>query len=151
MSINLAVFGGNLVQDPDFKEINGRPLLKLRVINSEFWKDKSTGEKMERKTAVNVAYWSKRGLWLSQNLSKGSYVVVHGKLTSNTKETPEGRKTFWEIKAENIEFNSAKKRTPEVAKQESMQSMMPLTLDEAMDNIGNLKTQSKYSTDEIPF
>ena len=81
-----STFGGRLGRDPELLQTNGGALLKLSVAT-----DRWDGRAKERVTQwVRVAWFGKRAEGLEQHLKKGSYVIVTGRVYTDSWEDREG-------------------------------------------------------------
>lgn len=82
MSTNRATLDGHLGADPDIRTLpNGNRMASFRLATTETWKDKTTGEKMDRTQWHSVVCFSD---WLAdvvqKKLKKGSRVLVEGQI-----------------------------------------------------------------------
>jgi len=93
---------GNLGADPELKHAtNGTAYLRFRLATTERWKDKQ-GELQERTDWHTVQLWGKRAEALANYLSKGSRVMVEGKVETNSYEKDGQPKYFTYVKARDI-------------------------------------------------
>jgi len=75
---------GNLGKDPVFKKFdNGNHLIKFSLATTDYYKNKD-GEKMQDTQWHNLVAWGKTAELMEQILTKGSRVVVQGKLVSRS-------------------------------------------------------------------
>lgn len=81
-SVNKAIIIGNLGADPEVKSFqNGGKICNLRIATSENWKDKNTGEKMERTEWHSVVLQSDGLVGVAERfLKKGAKVYIEGQL-----------------------------------------------------------------------
>lgn len=68
---------GSLGKDCIVKEVNGKNVINFSVASSEKWTD-AQGNKQERTTWVEAAYWTEK-TGISPYLLKGTKVYVEGK------------------------------------------------------------------------
>ncbi len=81
--INKVILIGNLGADPEIRTTpSGDAVATLRIATSETWKDKQTGERMERTEWHRVILWRRLGEIAQQYLHKGSKVYIEGKITT---------------------------------------------------------------------
>ena len=81
-----STFGGRLGRDPEIMETKGGALLKLSVAT-----DRWDGRAKERVTQwVRVAWFGKRAEGLGRLLAKGSYVIVTGRIYTDSWEDRDG-------------------------------------------------------------
>jgi single-strand DNA-binding protein len=79
--INKAILVGNLGREPDIRfTSNGEAIANLAVATSESWKDKNTGEKIEKTEWHRVVVFGKLADVCQKYLHKGSKIFVEGKL-----------------------------------------------------------------------
>jgi len=79
-SLNKVMLIGNLGKDPESKFLpNGDAVVNFSIACSESWKDKNTGEKVEKTEWINVVAFRKLAEICGKWLTKGSKVYVEGK------------------------------------------------------------------------
>lgn len=78
-SLNKVMLIGNLGNDPDYKQVGGRPLAKFRLATNRTWKDHSGGVKKDTEWH-NVVVWGKLADTCGRYLSKGKQVYIEGRL-----------------------------------------------------------------------
>jgi len=79
-SLNKVMLIGNLGKDVETKLLpNGDAVCNFSIACSESWKDKNTGEKVEKTEWINVVAFRKLAEICDKWLSKGSKVYVEGK------------------------------------------------------------------------
>lgn len=81
-SVNKVILIGHLGAAPEVRRTqDGRPIVNLRLATSESWRDKTTGERMERTHWHRIVIFSE-GLCkvAEQYLKKGSKVYLEGAL-----------------------------------------------------------------------
>lgn len=90
--INHATFGGHLVRDPELRVTpSGTPVCTITIANNQKWKTES-GEEREKVTFLDVTAWGKTGEIIAKFFTKGSPIIVWGRLDldqwedKNTKE-----------------------------------------------------------------
>lgn len=81
-SVNRVILLGNLGQDVEIKSFqNGGRIANLRIATSEQWKDKQSGQKMERTEWHSVVLQSDGLIGVAERyLKKGSKVYIEGQL-----------------------------------------------------------------------
>ena len=106
--LNLSVLYGNIGADPELRMTGaGTAVLKFRLATSESYLDRNQ-RRQERTEWHSVVVWGKRGEALARMLSKGSKVLVQGKLRTNSYEDNSGIKRYkTEVHATEILFGSA--------------------------------------------
>lgn len=106
MNLNKTFLVGNLAADPELRNLpSGRPVCSFRIATNRMWTDRESGEKKEDVQFHSIVAWGKLGTLVSQYLSKGSLVLVEGRLNTRSWEDSEGNRRYrTEIVAENIQF-----------------------------------------------
>lgn len=105
-SFNKVILLGNLTRDPEFKQTpSGTPVTRLRLAVNETYKDKQTGQMKDVPCYVDVTVWSRQAETCNQYLSKGSQVLVEGRLIYDEWKTPQGEtRSRVGVRAENVRF-----------------------------------------------
>lgn len=79
--VNKVILIGNLGQDPEVKYMpNGNAVANITVATSESWKDKNTGEQVDKTEWHRVVFFQRLAEIVGEYLKKGSKVYVEGKL-----------------------------------------------------------------------
>lgn len=79
-SLNRVMLIGNLGKDPEQKFLpNGDAVVNFSIACSESWKDKNTGEKVEKTEWISIVAYRKLAEICGKWLTKGSKVYVEGK------------------------------------------------------------------------
>lgn len=78
MNINKILLTGNLVTDPELKQINGgKSVVNVSVANNEYYTAES-GERQKNTTFVELQIWGKPAEALSRLAKKGQEIYVEG-------------------------------------------------------------------------
>jgi single-strand DNA-binding protein len=103
--VNLVIIAGNLTRDPVFrKTTNGTPVTNFWLACNRKFKD-NNGQWRENVCYVGVVAWYKLAESCSENLHRGSIVIVEGELQSRSIRTEESKnRNIIEIKARRIQF-----------------------------------------------
>jgi single-strand DNA-binding protein len=101
---NQVVIVGNLTDDPELRYIpNGSAVANFRVAVSRRVPDGSGGWKDAETSFFRVNAWRSLGENVAESLTRGTRVMVTGRLRSRTYETKEGEsRTVVEIEADEI-------------------------------------------------
>jgi len=79
--VNKVIIVGTLGRDPEVKYLaSGDAVCNLSVATSESWKDKKTGEKVEKTEWHKIILFKRLAEIAGEYLSKGSSVYIEGKL-----------------------------------------------------------------------
>lgn len=93
--INKVILIGNLGADPEIRATqSGDSVATLRIATSETWKDKQTGERMERTEWHRVILWRRLAEIAQQYLHKGSKVYIEGKLQTRAWTDQSGQNRY---------------------------------------------------------
>lgn len=96
---------GNLVADPDLKFVpSGRAVATVRVASTPRFQDRATGEWKDSPTLfLTCTIWGPQAENTAESLTRGTEVIVSGRLKQRSYETQEGeRRTVVELDAEYI-------------------------------------------------
>ena len=90
--INRAIIIGNLGQNPEVKYMpNGNAVANVSIATSESWKDKNTGEQVDKTEWHRVVFFRRLAEIVGEYLKKGSKVYVEGKLQTRKWQDKEGK------------------------------------------------------------
>ncbi|MBT8229668.1 MAG: single-stranded DNA-binding protein [Saprospiraceae bacterium] len=85
---------GNLGNEVDLKTLDsGTTVASFPLATNEYYKN-AKGEKIQQTQWHNIIAWGKPAELMKSYLSKGSEVMVRGKLTSRSYEDKEGTKRY---------------------------------------------------------
>ena len=91
--VNKVILVGNLGQKPEIRYTkDSKPIASFSVATSESWKDKTTGDMVEKTEWHNVTFFGRIAEVAEQYLDKGSKVFVEGKLQTDKWEDENGNK-----------------------------------------------------------
>lgn len=105
-SLNRVYLVGNLTRDPEVKYLpDGTPVADLRLAVSETYRSRSSGEQVETTCFVDVVVWRKQAEACGQYLTKGSPVLVEGKLHLDEWEAQDGgKRSKLRVRAQRVQF-----------------------------------------------
>ena len=90
--VNKVILIGNLGQDPEVKYMpNGNAVANITVATSESWKDKNTGEQVDKTEWHRVVFFRRLAEIVGEYLKKGSKVYVEGKLQTRKWQDKNGK------------------------------------------------------------
>ena len=93
--INKVILIGNLGADPEVKFMpSGEAVATLRLATSESWKDKNTGEQVERTEWHRVVLFRRLGEIAGEYLKKGSKVYIEGRLQTRKWQGQDGQDRY---------------------------------------------------------
>jgi len=104
--VNKVTLIGNLGQDPETRYLpNGDAVTNLSLATSESWKDKNTGEQVERTEWHRVSFFGRAAEVISEYARKGSKLYVEGSLQTRKWQDKEGQDRYTtEIKGREFQF-----------------------------------------------
>ncbi len=104
MADNTITIVGNVTRDPELKFLNsGQAALKLSVAVNRRWQNRQTQEWEERVSYFEVVGYGTLAENAANSLSKGSRVIVNGRLEQRSWETENGdKRSIVEINADEI-------------------------------------------------
>lgn len=109
--VNKVILIGNLGKDPDMRYTpNGLAVANITLATSESWKDKQTGENVERTEWHRIVFYQRLAEIVGEYLRKGAKVYVEGRLQTRKwqdKNTGQDRYTT-EIIADNMQMLDSK-------------------------------------------
>jgi len=90
--LNQVIISGRLTRDASLKTLSsGSSVAELSVASNRIWNDRN-GNKQEETVFVDVDLWGKQAEYFGNNLKKGDYVMVTGRLRRESWETDDGQK-----------------------------------------------------------
>ena len=93
--VNKVIVVGRLGSDPDTRYMpSGSAVTNVSVATSESWKDKETGEKVEKTEWHRVVFFNRLAEIASEYLKKGSQIYVEGRLQTRKWEDKEGNEKW---------------------------------------------------------
>jgi single-strand DNA-binding protein len=114
MNLNKCFILGRAGEDPVLKSLStNMSVTSFSVATNRNWTDKE-GNKHEETEWHRVVVWGKLAEVASSFITKGSVVMIEGRLQTRKWKTKEGvDKSSTEIVAENIQFGSKPQSTPQ--------------------------------------
>lgn len=105
VSLNKVLVAGNLTRDPELRYTPaGQSVGGLDLAINNYFLTK-TGEKKEETVFIHVVVWGKQAESAKNYLTKGSPILVEGRLQMDNWETKEGeKKSRLKILAQRIQF-----------------------------------------------
>lgn len=105
-NLNRVTVMGVLGRDPETKQFsNGGTVTTFSVATTEFWKDKTTGERKEATEWHRIATSNRLAEIASKYLKKGGKVFIEGSLkTRKWKDSKGIEREITEIKAETLQL-----------------------------------------------
>jgi single-strand DNA-binding protein len=106
MYLNKATIIGNLTRDPELKALpSGMQVASFSVATNRTWKDKD-GAKQESADFHNIVVFGKQAENVTKYLTKGSQILIEGRLQTRSWDK-DGQKIYrTEIVADRVQFGS---------------------------------------------
>jgi single-strand DNA-binding protein len=109
MALPVIIIEGNVALEPNLQfTANGKPLAKIRVAAGERKKDEGGNWVDGDVTFLDCVIWGAAAEAAVETISKGSPVIVVGKLKSRTIEDGGVKKTYFDVAVDNIAVNIKK-------------------------------------------
>ncbi len=118
MNLNKAIIIGRVTQDPQLRTTpSGQSVCNFSVATNRTWTNSETREKQEKAEFHNVVAWRRLAEIANQYLTKGSLVMIEGRIETRSWLDQSGIKKYrTEIIAENMQLGprpmSAGSRAP---------------------------------------
>ena len=163
-SFNKVVLLGNLTRDPELKKSpNGVSVAKLRLAVNETYKDRQTGQPKEVACFVDVAVWDKQADSCGQYLTRGSQILVEGRLVYEEWKNAQGEsRNRLSVRADRVQFINTVRR-PEGAPPSGgqppsgdgratlSQSPAPAPSGDGRAALGQSAASAEPPLDDVPF
>ncbi|MBW2471564.1 MAG: single-stranded DNA-binding protein [Deltaproteobacteria bacterium] len=102
--LNQVIVRGRLTRDASLKTLpSGSSVAELSVASNRIWNDRN-GNKQEETVFVDVDLWGKQADYFGNNLKKGDYVMVTGRLRRETWETDGQKRSKLSLRADKIDL-----------------------------------------------
>jgi single-strand DNA-binding protein len=83
-NVNLVVIQGNLTKDPECKDINGTLMCNFTIASNKVYKD------IKDTCFIDVKCWGNKSSVVERFLTKGSPVLIEGRIQQEKWTSPEG-------------------------------------------------------------
>lgn len=105
MNLNKVFIIGNLTRDPELRSLpSGTAVVTFGIATNRVWKNKE-GQKQEDVQFHNIVVFGRQAEIVNQYLTKGSLVLVEGRIQTRSWDGKDGSKQYrTEIVAEAIQF-----------------------------------------------
>jgi single-strand DNA-binding protein len=106
MNLNKAIIIGRVTQDPQLRTTpSGQAVCNFSIATNRTWTNSETREKQEKAEFHNVVAWRRLAEIANQYLTKGSLVMIEGRIETRSWDDQSGnRKYRTEIIAENMQL-----------------------------------------------
>lgn len=149
MNLNKAIIIGRVTRDPELRTTPaGQSVCSFGVATNRVWTDRDTGEKQEKTEFHNVVIWRRLADIACQYLTKGSLIMIEGRIETRSWEDQQGNKRYrTEIIAENMQLGPRAASSGTVGKTQSAEETI------SDEDSGEEKPQKEEEIDvkDIPF
>ena len=105
VSFNRVVIAGNLTRDPETRFLpSGTAVTEFAIAVNSRYKSKASNELKEEVSFFDIVVFGKTGENCAEYLSKGSPVLVEGRLRQRRWEQDGAKRSKIEIVADNVQF-----------------------------------------------
>ncbi|MDD4735460.1 MAG: single-stranded DNA-binding protein [Kiritimatiellae bacterium] len=106
LSLNKVFLAGNLTRDPEVRFTpSGMAVADIGLAVNESYKDTATNEWKEKPVFVDVVVWGRQAQSVGEYLTKGSPVLIEGRLQLDQWETQQGEKrSKMRVNAQRVQF-----------------------------------------------
>ncbi len=106
MNLNKVILIGNLTADPELKNTpSGQSVCNFRMATNRIWNNKETRQQQKEAEYHTIVAWGRLAEISSQYLTKGSLVMIEGRLRTRSWQDQQGNKRFrTEIIAEGLQL-----------------------------------------------
>jgi len=95
MNLNKIIIVGNLTADPQLRNTPaGQAVCNVTVATNRIWNDRETGKQQKKTEFHSVVLWRKLADIASRFLTKGSLVLIEGRLETRSWQDNSGNKRF---------------------------------------------------------
>lgn len=93
--VNKVILIGNLGKDPEVRySPNGGAIANITLATSESWKDKNTGEQVDKTEWHRIVFFRRLAEIAGEYLKKGSKVYIEGKLQTRKWQDKDGQDRY---------------------------------------------------------
>ena len=122
MSTNVIVLSGNLVTDPEIKNVNGTQLANIRLASTRKYTTKN-GDKGESSVFIDAEIWGGLAIAAEKILKKGDPITIHGRLEQQNWEKDGEKRHRHTIRVENFDKHYGRKNADDSNQEDDNQSL----------------------------
>ncbi len=149
--VNKVILLGNLGRDPELRHLeNGTPVASFSIATSETYKDRTSGERIEKTEWHNVVLWRGLAEVAEKYLHKGDQVYIEGKLRTRSWEKDGVTRYTTEIVADNMNMLSKRSNDPHSGGTPTPQQQ-PAAQPANPANPEAVQAQNSDELDDLPF
>ena len=115
MNLNRAIIIGRVTQDPQLRTTpSGQTVCNFSIATNRNWTDSETKERQEKTEFHNIVAWRRLAEIANQYLTKGSLVMIEGRIETRSWDDTGGNKRYrTEIVAENMQLGPRSANSPQ--------------------------------------
>ncbi len=119
LNYNKVILAGNLTKDPELRYLpSGTAVANMRLATTRRYRGK-TGDMVDEVCFIDIQVYGRQAETCGEYLSRGSNVLVEGRLKLNEWESDQGRRSRIIVVAERVQFLSTRDdSTPSATVQE---------------------------------
>lgn len=150
MNLNRIILIGNLTRDPESRSLpSGHTVSNFGMATNRIWTDPETKEKQQQAEFHNIVAFGKLADICNQYLSKGSLVMIEGRIQTRSWKDQNGNTKYrTEVIAENMQMGPRGAQTKqESPSKESDESSKEKIKEVQVDESG----EDEVKSEDIPF
>jgi single-strand DNA-binding protein len=151
MYLNKAIIIGNLTKNPELKSLpSGTQVANFSVATNRVWKNQQ-GEKQEEAQFHNIVLFGRQAEVASQYLTKGSSVLIEGRIQTRSWDAQDGTKKYMtEIVGESMQLGP--RRDGQASRPASTNSPSSNTQSSGKEELDTIQyPDENINPEEIPF
>ncbi len=104
-NLNKVMLIGRLTRDPETRNVSsGNAVVSFGLATNRTYMNKSSGEKVEETTFVDVEAWGRTGETIARYMQKGRQIYVEGRLKFDTWEKDGQRRSKLSVVCDQFQF-----------------------------------------------
>ncbi len=149
--VNKVILIGHLGQDPEVRySANGTAIANCSLATTESWKDKQTGDKVEKTEWHRVVFFARLAEIVGEYLKKGSQVYVEGRLQTRKWQDKEGHDRYTtEIVVNDMQMLGSRQGAGSPSA--DMDDYAPASSNQGSASAANAPNAYEEFDDDIPF
>lgn len=161
MNFNKVILAGNLTSEPEMRKTpSGQPVCNFSIATNRYWTDKDSGEKKQKAEYHDIVAWRRLAEIASQYLSKGSLVLIEGRLqTRSWEDSNDNTRSKTEVVAKKMQMGprASKGEAPDMQQQatpkKDKDEDIPVIEEDQPepDKSDNSKEEGEVDVEDIPF
>lgn len=154
MNLNKVFLIGNLTRDPESRALpSGQAVSNFGLATNRIWTDSETKERQQQVEFHNIVAFGRLAEICNQYLSKGSLVMIEGRIQTRTWQDQNGDTKYrTEIITESMQMGPKGTRADKTEKGKEVESEEKKEIEEVqIDETGEEKPSDEVKTEDIPF